>query len=54
MIDLAEALRDGGLSLHYRPIREAASGRPIVPAADANAADGRHRSRATAGRFGVK
>ena len=28
--DLAGALRDGGLSLHYQPICEAASGRPIV------------------------
>jgi diguanylate cyclase (GGDEF)-like protein len=28
--ELAEALRDGGLSLHYQPIYEAASGRPIV------------------------
>ena len=28
--DLAEALRDGGLRLHYQPIYESASGRPVV------------------------
>jgi diguanylate cyclase (GGDEF)-like protein len=28
--DLAEALRDGSLSLHYQPIYDASSGRPVV------------------------